>query len=85
MSNLSNITLYTLKGCPHCAAIKLALAKYGINYNEVSWNDAEGEKIIKKLKLVKVPALSYDKDGKEELLREAQDIVNWARNQKNFG
>jgi glutaredoxin len=81
MSNQSSITLYTLKGCPHCAAIKLALSKYGITYKEISWNDKEGEKIINSLKLVKVPALSYFENGHEILLREAQDIVNWARNQ----
>lgn len=81
MTNKSSITLYTLKGCPHCAAIKLSLAKYHIAYNEISWNDKEGEKIIKKLNLNRVPALSYQENGKEVLLKEAKEIVDWARNQ----
>jgi glutaredoxin len=45
-TEIKELSLASLKGCPHCATAKLALAKGKVRYKEILWDEPEGEKII---------------------------------------
>jgi glutaredoxin len=78
-NTITELSLASLKGCTHCAAAKLALAKQGITYKEILWDDPKGEALIESLGIQSVPVLLVPtKDGLQQIAGE-KAIAEWAK------
>jgi glutaredoxin len=78
-NNISELSLASLKGCPHCQAAKLALMKGNVTYKEILWDDPEGEKIIEGLGIQTVPVLLVpSKEGLKQIVGE-KAIAEWVK------
>ena len=63
MSKVQDVTIYTKKGCPYCAAAKKHYDEIGVDFTEIDVNETPGAKDIV-LKLTKgeqiVPVIVED-------------------------
>lgn len=79
LPEISELSLATLNGCPHCAKAKKILADYGVVYKEISWDDPLGEKIIDSLKIKLVPVLLVPTSHGLRQVHLEDDIEKWVK------
>ena len=76
---ITELSLATLNGCPHCTKAKKILAEYGVSYQEISWDDPLGEKIIDSLKIKLVPVLLVPTPQGVKQVHLEDDIEKWVK------
>jgi len=80
-NEIKELSLASLRNCPHCHTAKLFLKKYHIVYKEILWDDPEGEKTIEALGIEKVPVLLVPSEKGLEKIEGEKAIGDWARSQ----
>jgi len=63
MAKATDVTIYTKKGCPYCAAAKKHYTDHGVKYHEIDVHDTPGaqDKVLKLTKGQKiVPVIIED-------------------------
>ncbi|OPZ32447.1 MAG: hypothetical protein BWY98_01323 [Tenericutes bacterium ADurb.BinA155] len=79
-TEIKELSLASLKGCPHCATAKLALAKGKVRYKEILWDEPEGEKIIEGLGIQSVPVLLVPTTQGLQQIAGEKAIAAWVKN-----
>jgi glutaredoxin len=74
---IKQLTLASLKGCPHCFSAKLALKKYKVAYEELLWSD-DNDALFASLGISKVPVLLVPNDRGLEKIEGEAAIKIWA-------
>jgi len=76
---IKELSLASLRDCPHCHTAKLLLKKYNIPYKEILWDEPEGEKIIEGLGIERVPVLLVPSAKGLTKIEGEKAIGEWAR------
>jgi glutaredoxin len=74
---IKQLTLASLKGCPHCFSAKVALKKYKIAYDELLWDDTN-DATFASLGISKVPVLLIPSEAGLEKIEGEGAIKTWA-------
>jgi glutaredoxin len=77
---IKQLTLASLKGCPHCFSAKLALKKYKVAYEELLWND-DNDALFASLGISKVPVLLVPSEKGLAKIEGEDAIKTWASTQ----
>jgi glutaredoxin len=79
---IKQLTLASLKGCPHCFSAKLALKKYHVVYEELLWDD-QNDALFNDLGISKVPVLLIPSDRGLQKIEGESAIKTWAASQSH--
>ncbi len=80
---LKGLSLAMMTHCPHCKMAERILDKEKIIYDQINWDDPEGQKIIESLGIQLVPVLLIpQKDGTIEMINGEVEINRYVRTHK---